>query len=99
MHAELNCEGVRVARRPVERLMRADGLRRIPRERIRKTTIGDGAETERPEDLVRRKLVATAPNQLWVADFKSRRPRPTGATSPDPGSCLATAAAAAVTDG
>ncbi|MDP9823644.1 IS3 family transposase [Nocardioides massiliensis] len=69
VHAELNREGVRVARCTVERLMRAEGLRGIPRERTRKTTIGDGAEPERPEDLVNRKLVATAPNQLWVADL------------------------------
>ncbi|MEV5003966.1 IS3 family transposase [Nocardioides sp. LML1-1-1.1] len=69
IHAQLNREGVRVARCTVERLMRAEGLRGIPREKTRKTTIGDGAETERPEDLVKRKFVATAPNQLWVADL------------------------------
>ena len=34
--------------------MRAEGLRGIPREKTRKTTIGDGAETERPEDLAKR---------------------------------------------
>ncbi|NYG57501.1 transposase InsO family protein [Nocardioides daedukensis] len=69
VHAELNREGVKVARCTVERLMRAEGLRGIPREKTRKTTIGDGAETERPEDKVNRKFVATAPNQLWVADL------------------------------
>jgi len=69
IHAELNREGVMVARCTVERLMRAEGLRGIQREKTRKTTIGDGAETERPEDLVKRKFVATAPNQLWVADL------------------------------
>jgi transposase InsO family protein len=69
IHAELNREGVPVARCTVERLMRAEGLRDIPREKTRKTTIGDGAETERPEDLVKRKFVATGPNQLWVADL------------------------------
>lgn len=69
IHAELNREGVTVARCTVERLMKAEGLRGIPREKTRKTTIGDGAETERPEDLVKRKFVATAPNQLWVADL------------------------------
>ena len=69
IHAELNREGVRVARCTVERLMRAEGLRGIPRDKTRKTTIGDGAETERPEDLVKRKFIATAPNQLWVADL------------------------------
>ena len=69
IHAELNREGVKVARCTVERLMRAEGLRGIPREKTRKTTVGDGAETERPEDLVDRKFAATAPNQLWVADL------------------------------
>ena len=69
IHAELNREGVQVARCTVERLMRAEGLRGIRREKTRKITIGDGAETERPEDLVKRKFVAAAPNQLWVADL------------------------------
>jgi putative transposase len=69
IHAELNREGVKVARCTVERLMRAEGLRGIRREKTRKTTIGDGAETERPEDLVQRNFLATAPNQLWVADL------------------------------
>jgi len=69
IHAELNREGITVARCTVERLMHAEGLRGIPREKTRKTTIGDGAETERPQDLVKRKFVATAPNQLWVADL------------------------------
>ncbi|NYI77111.1 IS3 family transposase [Nocardioides panzhihuensis] len=69
IHAELNREGARVARCTVERLMRAEGLRGMRRDKSRKTTIGEGAETERPEDLVKRKFVATAPNQLWVADL------------------------------
>ena len=69
IHAELNREGVLVARCTVGRLMRLVGLRGIPRENTRKTTVGDGAETERPEDLVDRKFVASAPNQLWVADL------------------------------
>lgn len=69
IHAELHRKGVTVARCTVERLMKADGLRGVPREKTRKTTIGDGAQTERPEDLVRREFVATAPNQLWVADL------------------------------
>lgn len=73
IHAELNREGVKVARCTVERLMRAEGLRGIPREKSRKTTIGDGAETERPEDLVKRSFAATGPNQLWVAELQCRR--------------------------
>lgn len=49
--------------------MRAEGLRGIRREKSRRTTFGDRAETERPEDLVSREFVAAAPNQLWVADL------------------------------
>ena len=37
IHAELNREGVTVARCTVERLMRAESLRGIPREKTRKT--------------------------------------------------------------
>ena len=69
VHAVLNRQGVRVARCTVERLMRAQGLRGIARDKTRKTTIGEGAETPRPEDLVKREFVATGPNQLWVADL------------------------------
>lgn len=69
MHAELTREGVQVARCTVERLMRAEGIRGIPRDKTRKTTAGDGPETARPEDKVKRRFVATAPNQLWVADL------------------------------
>ena len=49
--------------------MRAEGLCGIRREKTRKTTIGEGAETERPTDLVDRQFVADAPTQLWVADL------------------------------
>jgi transposase InsO family protein len=66
---EMNRLGHSVARCTVERLMKAEGLRGIPREKTRKTTIGDGAETERPDDLVERQFLATGPNQLWVADL------------------------------
>ena len=69
IHAQLNRQDVKVARCTVERLMRAQGLRGIAREKTRKTTIGDGAQTPRPEDLVKRAFVATGPNQLWVADL------------------------------
>jgi putative transposase len=66
--AELNRKGHDVARCTVERLMRAEGLRGISREKTRKTTTSEGAETERPADLDRQ-FVAQAPNQLWVADL------------------------------
>jgi putative transposase len=69
IHAELHRRGHVVARCTVERLMRAEGLRGITREKNRKTTIGEGAETPRPADLVERRFVADAPNRLWVADL------------------------------
>jgi putative transposase len=67
--AELNRTGMRVARCTVERLMKAEGLRGISREKTRRTTTSEGAQTERPADLVDRKFLATAPNELWVADL------------------------------
>lgn len=69
VHAELCRRGGKVARCTVERLMRAEGLRGIAREKTRKTTLTDGAETPRPLDRVQRQFVATSPNQLWVADL------------------------------
>lgn len=69
IHAELNRRGVKVARCTVERLMKAEGLRGIPRDKTCKTTLGEGAQTEPPDDLVQREFVATGPNQLWVADL------------------------------
>ena len=69
IHAELNRSGVPVARCTVERLMRQEGIQGIRRDKTRKTTFGENAETERPEDLVERRFEATAPNQLWVADL------------------------------
>jgi putative transposase len=69
VHAELNRQGTDVARCTVERLMKDQGLRGISREKTHKTTHAEGAETERPADLVERKFVAAAPNQLWVADL------------------------------
>lgn len=69
VHAELNRKGQRVARCTVERLMKVAGLRGIPREKTRKTTHGEGAETPRPADHVERQFVADSPNRLWVADL------------------------------
>ena len=69
VHAALNREGISVARCTVERLMWAQGLQGIRRDKTRKTTFGEGAETDRPADLVKRAFTAPAPNQLWVADL------------------------------
>lgn len=47
----------------VKRLMRAAGVQGIRRDKTRKTTFGEGAETSGPADLRKRALTATAPNQ------------------------------------
>lgn len=65
--AQLNREGIAVARCSVERLMRAQGLagaRRGPR--VRTTISGDGP---RAADLVRRRFSRPTPDRLWVTDF------------------------------
>lgn len=69
VYAELQRQDVSVAKCTVERLMKAEGLQGIRREKTRRTTISVGAATPRPADLVDRQFVATAPNQLWVADL------------------------------
>ena len=69
LHAQLRRQGTAVARCTVERLMRQAGLQGLRRDKTRRTTIAVGAETPRPEDLVKRAFEATAPNRLRVADF------------------------------
>jgi putative transposase len=70
--AQLNREGVRVARCTVARLMRELGLRGAVRGKPKHTTIaGDAAD--RPRDLVDRRFRAGAPNRLWVADLTYAR--------------------------
>lgn len=67
--AQLNREGIRVARCTVERLMRALGLRGVVRGNPRiRTTVGDET-APRPADLVARQFRAPAPNRLWVCDL------------------------------
>ena len=65
---QLKREEIMTARCTVERLMRSLGLQGVVRGRRCRTTVADGAAA-RPLDLVQRQFRATAPNQLWVADF------------------------------
>ncbi|CAK8742771.1 IS3 family transposase IS629 [Sodalis praecaptivus] len=65
---QLRCEGVKVARCTVERLMRARGRVGIRRGKGVKTTCSD-KDAATPDDLVNRRFMAERPNQLWVADF------------------------------
>ena len=58
-----------IARCTVERLMRQMGLQGAIRGKaFKRTTIPD-LSGPRPMDLVNRRFHASAPNQLWVADF------------------------------
>lgn len=66
--AQLNREGIRVARCTVERLMGELGLRGAVRGKTRRTTVPDDS-ADRPRDLVDRQFTASAPNRLWVADL------------------------------
>lgn len=66
--AQLNREGIAVARCTIERLMRELGLQGAVRGKVKRTTVaGDAAD--RPRDLVDRQFHAEAPNRLWVADL------------------------------
>jgi putative transposase len=65
---QLHREGIAVGRCRVERLMRHMGLAGRVRGRRKRTTIPAEAGT-RPADLVERRFVAAAPNQLWIADI------------------------------
>jgi putative transposase len=69
IHAELHDDhGIRVGRKRVARLMRAEGLRGATLRRFVVTTQPDPT-APRPVDLVDRKFYADRPNQLWVADI------------------------------
>ena len=68
MWRHLNRIGHPAARCTVERLMRAGGLRGVVRGGIKRTTI-PAKDGYRAGDLVNRAFTATAPNELWVADF------------------------------
>ena len=57
-----------VPRCQVERLMRANGLRGVRRDRGFVTTRCD-INAVRPPDLVKRNFKASRPNELWVVDF------------------------------
>lgn len=68
MWLHLRRQGHDVARCTIERLMARNGWVGALRGKRVRTTISD-PETARPTDLVDRNFAATAPNQLWVADF------------------------------
>jgi putative transposase len=68
IHADLHDEGIRVGKKRVARLMKADGLQGVSRRKWVTTTVRD-AEATPAADLVERQFAADAPNRLWVADI------------------------------
>jgi putative transposase len=66
--AQMNRQGIQVARCTVERLMAANGMRGVHKTKTVRTTV-PACETEQPEDLVKRQFTAEVPNRLWVADI------------------------------
>jgi putative transposase len=67
VHAVLRADKVCVGKKRVARLMKAAGLEGISRRKKYRTTRDkDGRPAP---DLVDREFVATAPNQIWVADI------------------------------
>jgi transposase InsO family protein len=65
---QLGREGIRVARRPVARLMRDMGLRGVVPGKETRTTIADKARPC-PPDRVSRQFRAPRPNAPWLAGF------------------------------
>jgi putative transposase len=61
-----------IGRDQVARLTRQAGIRGVKRGRRVITTKRDDSAPRSP-DLVKRNFTASAPNQLWVTDFKCRR--------------------------
>lgn len=69
IHAELRlADGVRIARKRVERLMRQANISGLTLRKKGRTTIKVGG-VRVCEDLVDRNFLASAPNRLWVADI------------------------------
>jgi putative transposase len=68
IHAELADLGVRVSRKRIARLMRQAQIVGCHRRKRSFSITEQNPTAQAAPDLVDRKFVATAPNQLWVAD-------------------------------
>jgi transposase InsO family protein len=67
VHAELAARGIRVGKKRVERLMRANGIQARQKRRFRRTTDSNHEFPIAP-NILARKFEAAAPNQVWVTD-------------------------------
>ncbi len=68
IHMDLREAGIRVGKKRVARLMKAEGLQGASFKRWVTTTVRDG-DAQPSADLVQRQFSADAPNKLWVADI------------------------------
>lgn len=64
IHAELQAEGVAIARKRVTRLMRIAGIAGVSRRRSAPATTRQAPNHRPASDLVRRNFVAEGPNEL-----------------------------------
>ena len=67
VHADLQARGLRVGKKRVERLMRAQGLAARRKRRFKRTTDSRHTQPIAP-NLLQRQFAASAPNQVWVTD-------------------------------
>ncbi|XXY72253.1 IS3 family transposase [Sorangium sp. So ce291] len=67
IHAELRARGMRVGKKQVERLMRAQRLAARRKRRFRRTTDSRHNGPIAP-NVIERQFAARAPNQVWVTD-------------------------------
>ena len=75
VHAELQAAGERHGCKRIARLMRAAGLVGASRRRGGPITTRRDKRAQPAPDLVDRDFQAARPNQLWVADITTSRPR------------------------
>ena len=68
VHRDLRARGIRVGKKRVARLMKAEGLQGACFRKWITTTVRDG-DAQPSADLVQRQFSADAPNKLWVADI------------------------------
>ncbi|NOJ50969.1 IS3 family transposase, partial [Bradyrhizobium sp. WSM 1744] len=69
VHAELRAHGRGASRGRIERLMRRHGIRAIMAKPRRVRTTDSRHDLPIAPDLLERNFIATAPNQIWLADI------------------------------
>ena len=76
VYAELKAQGRGASRGRIERLMRRHGIRAIMARPRRVRTTDSRHDFLIAPNLIKRNFIATAPNQIWLADITYGAPRP-----------------------